>query len=65
MAQALNDKQLIFSGTTAHKGRKTSVFPGNSELRHLHYGRVLLDSSVPHAGQFSGVSLTLRGRPSR
>ncbi|HEX2877397.1 MAG TPA: 5-deoxy-glucuronate isomerase [Polyangiaceae bacterium] len=48
MAQALNDKQLIFSGTTAHIGRKTSVFPGNSELRHLHYGRILLDSSVPH-----------------
>ena len=47
MAQALNDKQLIFSGTTAHKGRKTSVFPGNSELRHLHYGRILLDGSVP------------------
>ena len=43
MAQALTDKQLIFSGTTAHKGRKTSIFPGNSELRHLHYGRVLLD----------------------
>ena len=48
MAQALHDKQLIFSGTTAHKGRKTSVFPGNSQLRHLHYGRVLLDSAVPH-----------------
>jgi 5-deoxy-glucuronate isomerase len=47
MAQALNDQQLIFSGTTAHQGRKISVFPGNSALRHLHYGRVLLDGVVP------------------
>jgi 5-deoxy-glucuronate isomerase len=54
MAQALTDKQLIFSGTTAHKGRKTSVFPGNSELRHLHYGRILLDRTVPHASFETG-----------
>ena len=54
MAQALNDKQLIFSGTTAHKGRKTSVFPGNSALRHLHYGRILLDGSVPHVSFDTG-----------
>ena len=54
MAQALNDTQLIFSGTTAHKGRKTSVFPGNSELKHLHYGRILLDRSVPHVSFETG-----------
>ena len=48
MAHALTDKQLLFSGTTAHKGRKISVFPGNSQLKHLHYGRVLLDASLPH-----------------
>jgi 5-deoxy-glucuronate isomerase len=50
----LNDKQLIFSGTAAHSGRKTSVFPGNSALRHLHYGRVLLDAGAPKASFETG-----------
>jgi 5-deoxy-glucuronate isomerase len=54
MVQALNDKQLIFSGTTAHQGRKTSVFPGNSQLRHLHYGRILLSGAVPRASFETG-----------
>jgi 5-deoxy-glucuronate isomerase len=58
MAQALNDQQLIFSGTTAHQGRKTSVFPGNSQLRHLHYGRILLDSTVPHVSFATGARET-------
>jgi 5-deoxy-glucuronate isomerase len=47
MAQALTDQQLIFSGTTAHRGRKTSVSPGNSSLSHLCYGRILLDGTEP------------------
>ena len=65
MAQALNDKQLIFSGTASHKGRQTSVFPGNSQLRHLHYGRILLDHSVPHVSFETGdretALLSMRG----
>lgn len=58
MAQALTDKQLIFSGTAAHKGRKISVFPGNSQLRHLHYGRVLLDASLPNVSFSTGARET-------
>ena len=58
MAQALHDKQLLFSGTTAHKGRKTAVFPGNSALRHLNYGRVLLDASVPRVSFDTGARET-------
>lgn len=65
MAQALNDKQLIFSGTTAHKGRKTSVSPGNSELQHLNYGRVLLDGGTPsvsfETGKRETALLCMRG----
>jgi 5-deoxy-glucuronate isomerase len=56
MAQALTDKQLIFTATTAHKGRKISVFPGNSDLSHLHYGRILLDGSTPQ------ISFNTEGR---
>jgi 5-deoxy-glucuronate isomerase len=54
MAQALNEKQLIFSGTASHQGRRTSVFPGNSALRHLHYGRILLDGSLPRVSFSTG-----------
>ena len=46
MAQALIGQQLLFSGTASHRGRQTSVFPGNSSLRHLFYGRILLDGTV-------------------
>jgi len=58
MAQALTDKQLIFSGTAAHQGRKISVFPGNSQLRHLHYGRVLLDAEVSSVSFDTGARET-------
>jgi 5-deoxy-glucuronate isomerase len=58
MATALNDKQLIFPGTTAHRGRKTSVFPGNSALQHLHYGRILLDPSQATASFDTGARET-------
>jgi 5-deoxy-glucuronate isomerase len=58
VTQGLNDQQLIFSGTAAHRGRKTSVFPGNSALQHLHYGRVLLDADVPKASFETGARET-------
>jgi len=58
MAQALTEQQLLFSRTAAHTGRKISVFPGNSQLRHLHYGRVLLDASVPQASFDTGARET-------
>jgi 5-deoxy-glucuronate isomerase len=34
--------KMMFSGTTAHRGRAISVSPNNSSLEHLHYGRILL-----------------------
>lgn len=65
MAQALTDQQLVFSGTASHRGRHTSVFPGNSSLRHLFYGRILLDSTVPRVAFDTGpretALLALRG----
>jgi 5-deoxy-glucuronate isomerase len=35
----------VFRKTNAHVGRKISVSPGNSTMRHLAYGRVILDAS--------------------
>jgi len=46
MAQALDPKKLIFTGTASHRGRVISVSPENSALKHLHYGRILLDREL-------------------
>lgn len=55
---SLSNQQLIFSGTTAHKGRRVSVSPENSSLAHLHYGRVLLDSEVSSVSFETGIRET-------
>jgi 5-deoxy-glucuronate isomerase len=39
----LHPKKLLFTKTASHRGRKLSVTPKNSVLRHLRYGRILLD----------------------
>src|SRR4029077_17226598 len=44
---SLEGRKLIFSGTTAHRGRAISVSPANSTLDYLHYGRILLGPDVP------------------
>lgn len=39
--------QLIFRGTDRHKGRHLSITPENSAMKHLVYGRVILDREIP------------------
>src|SRR4051812_32321818 len=46
MAKAFDPKKLLFTGTASHRGRSTSVSPNNSDLEHLHYGRILLDREL-------------------
>jgi 5-deoxy-glucuronate isomerase len=46
---SLNESKLIFSGTASHRGRMLSVTPANSNLAHLHYGRIILGASEPRA----------------
>jgi 5-deoxy-glucuronate isomerase len=53
--QGANDP-LIFRGTNKFKGRKVSVAPNNSNMKHLAYGRVILDGEVP------GVSFNTENR---
>src|SRR5262252_5345005 len=47
--EALNASKLIFSGTASRRGRHISITPANSEMAHLHYGRIILDASEPRA----------------
>jgi 5-deoxy-glucuronate isomerase len=39
--------QYIFRGTNKQKGRHVSITPQNSSMKHLGYGRIVLDAEVP------------------
>jgi 5-deoxy-D-glucuronate isomerase len=39
--------QLIFRGTDKHTGRHVSVTPGNSSMKHMAYGRIILNAEKP------------------
>jgi 5-deoxy-glucuronate isomerase len=38
-------EKLVFRKTNAHAGRQVSISPENSSMRHLAYGRILLNSA--------------------
>jgi 5-deoxy-glucuronate isomerase len=38
---------LVFRKTNAHRGRRIAVTPENSAMKHLCYGRIILDQEVP------------------
>ena len=38
-------EKMVFRKTNAHAGRHVFITPGNSSMRHLAYGRILLSSS--------------------
>lgn len=40
-------ERMVFRGTHRHVGRRISVTPGNSTNKHLSYGRIILNRSVP------------------
>ncbi len=39
--------KLLFRNTNEHTGRRLAVTPQNSAMRHLAYGRIILNSSKP------------------
>src|SRR6185295_13272838 len=47
---------MVFRSTNAHKGRKIAVTPQNSTMKHLSYGRIILDSSVTSASFKTGAA---------
>jgi 5-deoxy-glucuronate isomerase len=61
----LDPSRLLFTGTAAKRGRALHVSPSNSELEHLCYGRILLDTEQPEASFETGTHetalLCLRG----
>ncbi len=52
-AQAALDK-MVFRKTDAHVGRQFAVTPENSTMRHLSYGRIILNASQPSVSFASG-----------
>ena len=42
-----DQEQIIFRNTNAGKGRTVSITPENSSMKHLVYGRIILDKEVP------------------
>src|SRR5260370_38931298 len=49
-------ERMIFRKTIAQTGRQVSVTPQNSTMRHLAYGRIILNYSMP------AVSFSAGGR---
>jgi 5-deoxy-glucuronate isomerase len=47
-------ERMIFRNTNGHKGRQLSVTPQNSTMKHLGYGRIILDSSTPSVSFVTG-----------
>src|SRR5215213_7622450 len=47
--------RMIFRGTNRQKGRHLAVTPQNSAMKHLVYGRIILDSEVPVASFSTGT----------
>src|SRR5687768_6607171 len=41
--------RYIFRGTNLNKGRTTAISPENSSMKHLEYGRIILDGQTPIA----------------
>ena len=46
--------QIIFRGTNKEKGRHISITPENSAMKHLVYGRIILDKDKPRASFSTG-----------
>jgi 5-deoxy-glucuronate isomerase len=45
--ESIEMDKMVFRKTNAHVGRQIPVNPGTSTMRHLAYGRIILNSSKP------------------
>ena len=53
-SQTSAEQNLVFRKTNAQVGRHISVSPGNSAMKHLAYGRIILNASERSAGFHTG-----------
>jgi 5-deoxy-glucuronate isomerase len=51
-------EKMVFRKTNAHTGRHVAVTPANSTMRHLSYGRIILNSSKPQVSFSNGEQET-------
>jgi 5-deoxy-glucuronate isomerase len=55
VSNALLDRgKIVFRRTHAQKGRHISITPANSATKHLSYGRIVLDASIPRVAFDAG-----------
>jgi 5-deoxy-glucuronate isomerase len=57
-AESVAAEKMIFRKTNAHAGRAISVTPANSTMRHLSYGRILLNAGTPPVKFSNGAQET-------
>jgi 5-deoxy-glucuronate isomerase len=57
-AEAPLAEKMIFRKTNAHAGRTISVTPANSTMKHLCYGRIILNSGTPSVKFSNGAQET-------
>lgn len=66
VAYRLSEEACVRRATNRAKGRTCSLAPGNGAVRHLHYGRIILDAGDTPLGFSTGECETglicLRGR---
>jgi 5-deoxy-glucuronate isomerase len=64
-SERLDPRTLVFQGTASQRGRTVAVCPQNSVLKHLCYGRIRLDATVPTVSFETGgretALLSMRG----
>ena len=51
-------EKMVFRKTNAHSGRHVTVTPANSTMRHLSYGRIILNPSKPQVSFSNGEQET-------
>ena len=57
-AEAVATEKMIFRKTNAHAGRSISVTPANSTMKHLCYGRIILNAGTPAVKFANGAQET-------
>jgi len=50
-----NADRYLYRGTASKKGRHLFISPANSSMKQIHYGRIILDASLPELAWSTGT----------